>query len=112
MQEISKAGEPGTFQYKRMVAASRKISDINPEKDIRVRLLGKIIDKYNGIVVVDDGTGKAEIIVEENIDKINMNGIVRAFCRVIPLENGYELRAEIINNMSSLDIELYKKIYG
>lgn len=103
---------PQPFQYKRFPAVPRKIKDINPEKDIRVRILGRIIDKYNGTIVVDDGLAKAEIIVEEKFDSVNTNDIVRIFCRVLPLETGYELRSEIIQDMKDMDMDLYKKIYG
>jgi len=110
--EKSEAEEVKTFQFRRMPAVPRKIADINPETDIRVRLLGKIIDKFNGTAVLDDGSGKAEIIMEENFDKVDTNDSVRIFCRVLPLENGYELRAEIVQNMKQLDMDLYKKIHG
>ena len=100
------------FQYRRFPAVPRKIKEISPEKDIRVRILGRVIDKYNGTVVVDDGSTKAEIIVEEKFDSISANDIVRIFCRVLPLETSYELRAEIVQNMNDLDMDLYKKIYG
>ena len=98
------------FQYRRFPAVPRKIADINPEKDIRVRILGTVIDKQAGIVVIDDGSSKAEIIVEEGLDKINTSDTVRVFCRVLPLETGYELRAEIVQNLNGMDMDLYNKI--
>ena len=98
------------FQYRRFPAVPRKITDINPEKDIRVRILGTVIDKQNGTVVIDDGTAKVEIITEQDLSGINNSDVVRVFCRVLPLETGYELRAEIIQNMNGLDMELYRKI--
>jgi hypothetical protein len=102
--------EQKSFQYRRFPAVPREVAGINPEKDIRVRILGRIIDKYDSMLVVDDGSGKADIIVEEGIENFNANDIVRVFCRVLPLESGYELRAEIIQNMNGLDMDLYKKI--
>ncbi|MBI4170399.1 MAG: replication protein RepA, partial [Candidatus Aenigmarchaeota archaeon] len=44
-------------QFKRAPAVYRKIAEIMPEKDIHVRLLGRVIGKSDGIVVIDDGTG-------------------------------------------------------
>ncbi len=99
------------FQYKRQPAVPRKITDINPETDIRVRVLGHVIDKSEGVLVVDDGTSKSEIITDE-FDAFDVDDLVRIFARVLPLENGYELRAEIIQKMNSMDMELYKKVYG
>src|SRR3989338_3514809 len=99
------------FQYKRQSAISRKISEINPEKDIRVRILGHVIDKSEGILVVDDGSAKTEIITDQ-FDAFDVDDMVRLFCRVLPLEQGYELRAEIIQKANNLDMELYRKVYG
>jgi len=99
------------FQYKRQPAVLRKITDINPESDIRVRILGHVIDKSEGILVVDDGTSKAEIVTDK-FDAFDIDDLVRIFCRVLPLEQGYELRAEIIQKLNNIDMGLYKKVYG
>lgn len=96
--------------YKRVAAAPKRISEIEPEKDIRVQILGRVIDKSDGTLVIDDVSAKAEIIVDENNAEIN--DMVRVFARVLPLEEGYELRAEIVQDMSQLDMDLYKKVYG
>ncbi len=99
------------FQYKRQPAVPRKISEINPEKDIRVRVIGHIIDKSEGVLVVDDGSSKIEIITDQ-FDAFDVDDAVRLFCRVLPLESGYELRAEIIQKINNLDMDLYRKVYG
>ena len=98
------------FAYRRMAAAPRRISEIEPEKDIRVQILGRVIDKTDGTLVIDDGSAKAEIIVDEN--NADISDVVRVFARVLPLEEGFELRAEIVQDMSQLDMDLYKKVYG
>lgn len=95
--------------YKRMPAVPRKISEISPEKDIRIVVLGKVIDKPDGALIVDDGSATAEIITEQTA---NINDFVRIFSRVLPLEEGYELRAEIVQNMNALDMDLYRKVHG
>jgi len=99
------------FQYRRQPASPRKVSEINPERDIRVRILGHVIDKSDGMLVVDDGSSKAEIITNE-FDAFDIDDLVRVFCRVLPLEQGYELRAEVIQKMDKMDMDLYKKVYG
>lgn len=100
-----------TFQYKRAPAVLRKISEINPETDIRVRIVGNVIDKTDGSMVIDDGSGSAEIVTDEKGEvQANVNDIVRVFARVLPLEEGYELRAEIIQPMNGLDLNLFRKI--
>ncbi len=96
--------------YKRASATPKKISEINPERDIRVMLLGKVVDRADGTIILDDGSASAEIVVDQQI--VNANSVVRVFCRVLPLEDSYELRAEIIQNMNALDMDLYRKVFG
>jgi len=96
------------MDYKRVPAVSKRISDINPEKDIRVRLLGNIIDKADGAIVIDDGSSTAQIVTDSG----ETGDLVCVFARVLPLEDGYELRGEIVQQKSGLDMELYKKVYG
>ena len=101
------------FQYRRLPAASRKIIEIKPENDIRVKLIGHVIDKQDGTIVLDDGSGKANITVEqEAYDKADIGDTIRVFARVIPLEDNYELRGEILQSMEGVDMGLYKKITG
>ena len=100
------------FQYRRLPALPKKITEINPEKDIRIRILGKVIDKSDEVLVVDDGSGKADIITTDLEVTVNIGDTVRVFTRVLPLEDGYELRAEIIQDMTKLDLDLYKKVEG
>ncbi len=97
------------FQYRRLPAVQKKIIDINPEKDVRVRIFGKIIDKADGTIIVDDGTSTATIVTDASCA---VDDTVRVFARVLPLEEGYELRGEIVQIMNGLDMELYKKIHG
>jgi len=99
------------FSYRRMPAVYRTLDSIEPEKDIRARLLGRVVDKGQGSVFLDDGTKTAEIIME-NPDSVTLNDVIRVFCRVIPLESGCELRAEIVQDMTGVDQDLYKKVKG
>jgi hypothetical protein len=102
---------PG-FQYRRHPALARKIAEINPESDIRVRLLGRVADKSDSSFIIEDDSGRAEIIADD-IDLIfNKDDLVRVFARVLPLEDGFELRAEIIQDMSNLNMDLYKKFHA
>ncbi len=96
-------------KFKRAPAAYRKISGIKPEQDIRVRLLGRVIGKGDGTIVIDDGSSRADIVTEET--DAGINDIVRVFARVLPLESGFELRAEFVQKMEKLDLDLYNKIF-
>ncbi|HLC76811.1 MAG TPA: hypothetical protein VJH04_01265 [archaeon] len=96
-------------QYHRLAALQKRIIDINPEKDVRIRILGRVIDKHDGTVVVDDGSSTAQIVTDGNCE---IDDVVCVFARVLPLEDGYELRGEIVQVKNALDMGLYKKVYG
>ena len=93
---------------RRMPSVERKVSEIKPE-DIRVRVLGTVIDKQENKLVVDDGTGKIEAIFDDPVN-VELKKMVRVFGRVIPLEDGFEIQGEILQDMSQLDLELHKKV--
>jgi len=97
-------------QFKRAPAARRRISDIVPEKDIRVRIFGKVIDRMDDILVVDDGTGRIEIIAEN--PQAKTGEMVTAFARILPLESGYEARLEMVQSAEGMDIGLFRKGFG
>ena len=99
------------FQYRRLPAIEKKIAEIDPERDVRIRILGKIINKEDEVITVDDESGKAEIITSDVEVDVNIGDLVKIFTRVLPLEEGFELRAEIIQDVSTLDLDLYKKVY-
>ena len=95
---------------RRMPSVERRVSGIKAE-DIRVRVMGTIIDKKENSLVIDDGTGKIAVFFEEPVSG-ELNQMVRVFGRVIPVENGFEMQGEIVQDMSQLDVELHKKIEG
>ena len=97
-----------TFNQRMLPSVDRKVSEIK-EDDIRVRVLGTVVDKSESSVVVDDGTGK----ITANFDgpvKAELNQRVRIFGRVITTAEGRELQGEVLQDMSKLDMELYKKV--
>lgn len=95
---------------RRLPSIERKIAEIQPE-DIRIRVLGTVIDKQNDKLVIDDGTGKIEVIFDEHVNA-DLKQMVRVFGRVIPIEDGFEMQGEIVQDMSQLNLELYKKVEG
>ena len=99
-------------RWHRAPAVLRKISEIDPEHDIRVRLVGTVKRKNDGSFVIADGKD-VEIVAESDIlGKLNEGDLVRAFCRVMALESGFELKAEFVQNTADLEQELYKRVYG
>ncbi|MBI4895866.1 MAG: hypothetical protein HY831_05225 [Candidatus Aenigmarchaeota archaeon] len=96
------------FKYKRAGAVRRQISKIDKAKDIRVRLVGKVVEKYNESLLLEDESGKREIKMDSStIQSINIGENIRVFCRV--LED--ELIVELLQDMNNLDLDLYKKAF-
>jgi hypothetical protein len=93
---------------RRLPGAEKAISEIT-KNDTRVSILGTVIEKNENIVILDDGSGRAEIKFEEPVD-IEIGQIARVFGRVIPMENGFEIYGEIMQDMSKIDINLYRKV--
>ena len=101
---------PENNKYQRLPSKDKKIKDIGPE-DIRVRILGKVIDNDKHLVV-DDGSGKVNLIVErEKRKNLKIGDTVRVFVKVDPLESGFDLYGEIVQKLNDLDIETYKKVF-
>lgn len=93
---------------KRLPSLGKKIADIGQE-DVRVRILGTVIHKDSGSLIIDDGTGRITATFDVE-PKATLNQLVRVFGRVIPMEEGLVIQGEIIQDMSGLDIELLKKV--
>jgi hypothetical protein len=93
---------------RRLPSVFRQVSGIRPG-DIRVSVIGTVIDKAEDGIVLDDGSGKIDITMAEPFEA-ELNGLVRVFGRVIPMEGGFQLQGEIVQDMKGLDLELLKKV--
>lgn len=98
----------GFVSPRRLPSLGKRISEIG-KGDVRVRLLGTVIDKKDNIIVIDDGTGKINVTFEEPV-KFETNQLVRVLGRVIPMEEGFEIQGEVIQDMKGVDLDLYKKV--
>jgi hypothetical protein len=94
---------------RRLPAIEKKISDIQPESDVRVRLLGTVIDSSLNSVVLDDGSGKIEVYFEEQ-PKVRQGQLVRIVARILPLIDGFECKGELIQNLDGFNLDLYKRV--
>ena len=92
---------------RRHPAVEKKISEVN-EDNTRIKLVGTIIsiDESIPMIVIDDGTGIANIVVDEI--KFNIGNQIRVIGRVINTEP-VEIRAEIVQDFSKVDMEIYNK---
>ena len=90
---------------RRLPGIFREISGIKPD-DVRVSVLGTVIDSEDGRFVLDDGTGRLLVSWDQGVEQ---GRLVRVIGRVIPLENGLELQAEVLQDLTGLDLKLFKK---
>ncbi|MBI2546868.1 MAG: hypothetical protein HYW23_00275 [Candidatus Aenigmarchaeota archaeon] len=80
----------------------KRISEIKAS-DIKVSILGVVSDVYKNSFVLSDDTGKIEIACENDAEK---GRVVRVFCSVAD----EKLKADFVQNMEGLDLDLFKKI--
>ncbi|KUO43368.1 MAG: hypothetical protein APU95_05815 [Hadesarchaea archaeon YNP_N21] len=92
-------------------ARDRAISEVKAGEE-RVRVLGLVVDKKEAEFTLDDGTGQIVVICED--PKLGENVELGSKVRVygIPLIAGgiRELRAEIVQRMNGLDLQLYDEM--
>jgi molybdate-binding protein len=88
----------------------KKISDID-SNDTRIRITGIVIEITDNNILIDDGSGSIRVSVNspELLENISINSLIRIYGLVVPAENGFEIRANIIQDLSDLDINLFKK---
>ncbi|MEM5812404.1 MAG: replication protein RepA [Candidatus Aenigmatarchaeota archaeon] len=96
------------FVRRRIPSVERRISDIMAE-DMRVSLIGTVIDRQEDSIILDDGTGKITVGFDIPVN-VEIDQLVRVFGRVIPIENGFDIQGEIVQDMSKIDRNLLKKI--
>jgi hypothetical protein len=96
---------------RRLPAKEKSISDIQADKDVRVRITGTIIGLDGGSLMVDDGTSQVEILFDklDLLEGFKEGQLVRVITRILPLIDGYECRGEAVQDLSGIDMNLYKK---
>jgi len=97
-------------------AVPRLIGKINPDDD-RIRIVGTV-KRVNGdkTFLLEDNTGKIQVIISDSplcqfSKKIQEGLVLRVFGTVdVSLEGGSILRADILQDFSSIDLQLYHKV--
>ncbi len=97
-----------SLMRRRLVAVEKRIEDIQPESDVRVRLIGTVIDVASNSIVVDDGSGKIDISFERE-PLVKHGQLVRVITRVLPLMDGFQCRGEAVQTLDGFNIDLYNK---
>lgn len=90
----------------------KKIEEINPETDLKVNIMGFVVDKKEDTLILDDGNKKIKVFMDNPViaEKINVNQLVRVFGSTLPTDEGFEIKADVVQDLSNLNIDLYKKV--
>ena len=98
-------------QQRRAAAQPKSIEEVDPQRDIRVRIVGTVISKDDESVTLDDGTGTVEAFLQEdNMEKIEENQRIRVLGRVLPTPDGFEIQGEAVQDFDSIDQDLYDRV--
>jgi len=92
--------------FRRFPAVEKRIGEITSE-DGRVSVIGTLIDKGEGKITVDDGSGTIEVMFDGNIENIQVGKPVRVIGKVSP--DGF-IAGEAIQDFSGFNIQLYKEL--
>lgn len=101
----------------RRPAFEKKISDVDPSMDRRVRIVGTVIgkDAANGMITIDDGTGKVGVFFDdlkaiEKLDSYKEGDPALVVGRISPTAEGFDLNGEVIRSVRGLDFNLLEKV--
>jgi len=102
-----------TERKKRNIAFEKTISELKKE-DIRVKVIGTIIEKdgSNNSIVIDNGKAQLRVLLDaDKFNDVDAGRLVRVIGVVIPPLEGetVELKGEIIQDFSKLNPEIYEK---
>lgn len=110
-------GRNPTAVPRRRPAIEKKIKDVDPTIDRRVRLVGTVIgkDAANGMVAIDDGTGKIsaffdDLKVVEKLDSYKEGDPALVVGRISPTAEGFDINGEVIRSVKGLDFNLLEKV--
>lgn len=110
MTEETKSEEKTT--YVRYPFVNQKISDLN--SNMSVAIAGLIVSKDSEIIsfIVEDDSGRANVITNnmESFNELKEGQFVRVLGKTWGDGEDIELKSDIIQDFSSVDFELYKKL--
>lgn len=92
-------------QFKRKPYVEKFIKDVTV-KDYKVAVSGVIVNRSENSFLLDDGTGQLAVISTT----IPNYEYTRVFGKVLPLETGFELQSEIIQDLSKIDKAIHRKV--
>ncbi len=99
------------FQPRRKVAKPRRISEIRVGEEF-VRVTGCVAYKKNSEIVLDDGSGMLTVFSDDSgmFRDVDIGSKIRVFGTPLITEGGQELKAEIVQKVDGLDLQLLEKV--
>lgn len=97
------------MEFKKPPFKERKIASLNPDKDVNVSVIGRVIDVKENIIVIDDGTGAVRVVLMESAKDLKTENIIRVFGQLISVQGEMKIRAQFYQKLDGLDLNLYKK---
>jgi len=80
----------------------KKISSIS-SSDNKVAIIGTVSETSENSFIIDDGTGKIEIISDQTAEK---GELIKVFCSSIE----GKLKADVIQSLKAFDLNLFKEV--
>ncbi len=80
----------------------KQVSEVTPT-DSKVTIMGNVVAVGENSFVLDDGTGKIEILSDTQVERTKL---VRVFCSVVE----EKLKSDIVQDVEGLDVNLFKKV--
>lgn len=95
------------------VAKEKEITEIKKD-DARVRITGTVVAKNENAnsIELDDGTDRVTILLqsESRFEEVKTEDFVRVIGSVLAFNEGFEIKADVIQDFSEIDKELYKQV--
>lgn len=104
----------GDERRKRNIAFERKIGGISKD-DVRITVIGAVlsVDMQSLVFNIEDPSGQLTILAtsEESLKDVSVGSVVRVIGIVLPFDEGFELRAEVIQDFKDLSPELFPVLH-
>ena len=99
------------YQTQNISAVERKIKEINPETDSKVRVIGTVLSKTENSLMLDDGEGTVQVIIDPKaMQNIVERKIVRVIGHVLPNASAFDIKAEIVQDMTGLNLKTHETV--
>ena len=84
----------------------QNIKDLN-SNTLKIAITGLIVSKSENMITIDDRTGSLPVLIDTDLP---VNTFVKVYGILIPSDQGFELQGNLIQDLSKINQELYKKV--